>query len=126
MSKKVTQSNKTYQIRPPFKDKFRPAEAKEKIEKIVREKLKNAQYTSNELPQWTRDIADETKQELKNLGKDKRYKYLVQVIIGQNSGQGVRVGSRCFWDEDTDDCTWVSYMNDSIFCLVVAFAVYLY
>ena len=25
MSKKVTQSNKTYQIRPPFKDKFRPA-----------------------------------------------------------------------------------------------------
>lgn len=25
MSKKVAQSNKTYQIRPPFKDKFRPA-----------------------------------------------------------------------------------------------------
>ncbi len=25
MSKKVTQSNKTYQIRPSFKDKFRPA-----------------------------------------------------------------------------------------------------
>ena len=49
MSKKVTQSNKTYQIRPPFKDKFRPAEAKEKIEKIVREKLKNATYNSQEL-----------------------------------------------------------------------------
>jgi len=48
----------------------------------VREKLKNAQYTSSELPQWTKEIADETKQELKNLGKDKRYKYLVQVIIG--------------------------------------------
>ena len=126
MSKKVTQSNKTYQIRPSFKDKFRPAEAKEKIEKILREKLKNAQYQSNELPQWNRDIADQTKQELKNLGKDKRYKYLVQVIIGHNTGQGVRVGSRCFWDEDTDDCAYVTYMNDSIFCLVVAFAVYLY
>ena len=24
MNKKVAQSNKTYQIRPPFKDKFRP------------------------------------------------------------------------------------------------------
>ena len=86
MSKKVTQSNKTYQIRPSFKDKFRPAEAKEKIEKILREKLKNAQYNSTELPQWTRDIAEQTKQELKNLGKDKRYKYLVQVIIGHNTG----------------------------------------
>jgi hypothetical protein len=61
MSKKVTQSNKTYQIRPSFKDKFRPAEAKEKIEKILREKLKNAQYNSTELPQWTRDIAEQTK-----------------------------------------------------------------
>ena len=126
MSKKVTQSNKTYQIRPSFKDKFRPAEAKEKIEKILATMLKNVQYTQSDLPQLTREIADKTKSDLKALGKDKRYKYLVQVIIGQNSGQGVRVGSRCFWDEDTDDCTYVTYMNESIFCLVVAFAVYLY
>ena len=31
---------KTYQIRPLFKDKFRPGEAKEKLEKIVHNKLK--------------------------------------------------------------------------------------
>ena len=30
---------KTYQIRPQFKDKFRPGEAKEKLEKIVNNKL---------------------------------------------------------------------------------------
>ena len=37
---------KTYQIRPPFKDKFRPGEAKEKIEKIVHNKLKtNSNFT---------------------------------------------------------------------------------
>ena len=52
----------------------------------MREKLKNAQYNSSELPQWTREIADGAKHELKALGKDKRYKYLVQVIIGHNSG----------------------------------------
>ncbi len=44
MNKKTAQSNKTYQIRPPFKDKFRPGEAKERIERIVKEKLKNATY----------------------------------------------------------------------------------
>ena len=32
---------KTYQIRPQFKDKFRPGEAKEKIEKIVHKRLKD-------------------------------------------------------------------------------------
>ena len=74
----------------------------------------------------SKEIADEAKQELKSLGKDKRYKYIVQVIIGQNNGQGVRVGSRQFWDEDTDDCATVTYMNDSVFCLVAAFALYFY
>ena len=74
----------------------------------------------------TKDIADETKLELKNLGKDKRYKFLVQCTIGKNDGKGVRVGSRQFWDEDTDDVTWVSYVSKDHFCLVAAFAVYPY
>ena len=33
--KEANKGEKTYQIRPQFKDKFRPGEAKEKIEKIV-------------------------------------------------------------------------------------------
>ena len=38
--KEATKGDKTYQIRPQFKDKFRPGEAKEKLEKIVHNKLK--------------------------------------------------------------------------------------
>ena len=117
---------KTYQIRPQFKDKFRPGEAKEKIEKIVHEHLKGKTKTPQELNQLSKEIADQVKKELKDLGKDKRYKFLVHCILGQNIGQGVRVGSRQFWDEDTDDVTWVSYVNDNHFCLVSAFAVYMY
>ena len=117
---------KTYQIRPLFKDKFRPGEAKAVIEEIVHENLKGKTLNPQELNAATKLIADETKKKLKELGKDKRYKFLVQCIIGQNVGQGVRVGSRQFWDEDTDDVTWVSYVNDSHFCMVAAFAVYLY
>jgi hypothetical protein len=92
----------------------------------LKAKLTDKGYKLESLNQWTKEIADDTKAALKNLGKDKRYKFLVQVIIGENKGQGVRVGSRCFWDSDTDDCTWVSFMNESLFCLVAAFAVYLY
>lgn len=89
--------------------------------------FQNVQTDKNtEYPTWTKEIADQVKATLKNMGKDKRYKYLVQVIIGENKGQGVRVGSRCFWDEDTDDCAWYSYMDDNLFCMVAAFAVYLY
>ena len=61
-----------------------------------------------------------------DLGKDKRYKYMVQCIMGQNNNQGLRVGSRQFWDEDTDDVAYFSYVNENLFCLVTVFAVYMY
>ena len=97
MNKKNKEQNKgekTYQIRPQFKDKFRPQEAKEKIEKIVKNKLQGVNFNPQELHQWCKDITDETKKEMVELGKDKRYKYFVQCILGQSYNQGVRVGSR--------------------------------
>ena len=88
------EKEKTYQIRPQFKDKFRPSEAKEKIEAIVHEHLKDKSRQATEYPTITKEIADQCRKALKDLGKDKRYKFLVQCILGQNKGQGVRVGSR--------------------------------
>ena len=83
--KEAAKGEKTYQIRPQFKDKFRPGEAKEKIEKIVHTHLKTgSNFTPQELNQKTKDIADEVKRELKALGKDKRYKFLVQCVLGHN------------------------------------------
>ena len=129
MSKAKKETNKTestYQIRPLFKDKFRPAEAKQVMLEVVEGVLKDKQdYQEKEVLLWTRDIADQCKQGLKALGKD-RYKFLVQAMVGPNLGQGVRVGSRQFWDEDTDDMACVTYCNETLFCLVTAFAVYNY
>ena len=64
------------------------------MEAIVKKKLQGAQFNAQEINNWAKEIADETKMELRALVKDKRYKYLVQCIIGQNVGQGVRIGSR--------------------------------
>ena len=47
-------------------------------------------------------------------------------MVGPNMGQGVRVGSRQFWDEDTDDVATYSCIQEQLFCLVVAYAVYSY
>ena len=85
--KDVNKGEKTYQIRPQFKDKFRPGEAKEKLEKIVHNKLKtNSNFSPQELNTLTKDIATECLHELKALGKDKRYKFLIQCTLGQNQG----------------------------------------
>ena len=71
-------------------------------------------------------VSQKVKEGLVNLRKDERYKYIVQVTVGENNGQGMKVQSRCVWDEDTDDAAYVSYMTESLFVVVVAFAVYMY
>lgn len=45
----------------------------------------------------SKQIADRVKYQLKDLGKG-RYKYVVQAVLGQQKGQGVQAGTRCFWD----------------------------
>lgn len=40
-----------------------------------------------------------------------RYKYVVQVVIGEQRGEGVRMGSRCFWDPETDNVASETYVN---------------
>jgi tctex1 domain-containing protein 2 len=54
-------------------------------------------------------ISHAANEALKDLKKDERYKFVVQVTVGENNGQGVRVASRCYWDEDTDDVAFVSF-----------------
>ncbi|CAM9291382.1 unnamed protein product, partial [Pylaiella littoralis] len=72
----------------------------------------------------TKRICDDIKNGLKEMNLP-RYKYVVQVVIGEQRGEGVRMGSRCFWDSETDNVASETYVNDSIFCVATAYAVYL-
>lgn len=40
-----------------------------------------------------------------------RYKFVVQVVIGEQRGEGVRMGSRCFWDSETDNVASETFVN---------------
>ena len=68
--------------------------------------------------------------DIKNKIKEKvnleRYKFIVQVSIGEKKGQGVRIVNRCFWDFETDNVVSETYTNDNIYCLVTAYGVYCY
>lgn len=73
----------------------------------------------------SKEIADVVKLRLKEMNKG-RYKYIVQVVLGQQKGQGVQAGTRCFWDYETDAIAFEQFVNDNIFCLVTVYGVYLY
>jgi hypothetical protein len=43
-----------------------------------------------------------------------RYKYMVQVVMGEQKGEGIQIGSRFFWDSDTDKFATESFSNVSV------------
>ena len=73
----------------------------------------------------TKKIADEIRTRLKAQDLP-RYKYMVQVVIGEQRGEGVRMGCRTFWDADTDAYANATYVNDNLFCVATAYGIYLY
>ena len=97
---------------------------KECIAEVLNEMLKEHTYKQDEAPELTKQIADRVKNRLKLLELP-RYKYMVQVVVGEQRGEGVRMGCRTFWDRDTDAYASETFTNDSIFCVATAYAVYL-
>ena len=95
------------------------------IERVLKEKLSGVTYHPDNTSQWAREIADEVKQSLKMQDLD-RYKYVVQVVIGEQRGEGVTMAARCFWDASRDRYVQKTFQNETIFCVVAAFAAYYY
>uniref|UniRef100_A0A3P8WIM8 Dynein light chain Tctex-type 2B n=1 Tax=Cynoglossus semilaevis TaxID=244447 RepID=A0A3P8WIM8_CYNSE len=100
----------SYLIRPNYQHKFKPAVVKECIREIVRERLSGVQYDPEQVSELSRSLADCIKDKVKSAGFD-RYKLVVQVVIGEQRGQGVKMSSRCFWDADTDNYAEDLFMN---------------
>ncbi|TNN75546.1 Tctex1 domain-containing protein 2 [Liparis tanakae] len=80
----------TYLIRPNHQYKFKPAIVKTCIRDIVRERLSGMQYDPEGVPELSRSLAECIKDKVKSAGFD-RYKLIVQVVIGEQRGQGVKL-----------------------------------
>ncbi|KYN43030.1 Tctex1 domain-containing protein 2 [Trachymyrmex septentrionalis] len=114
-----------YQIRPHLYEKFKPLSAKEIIHDVLFEQLATKSYDAQAAAQWTKDIADIIEKKIKDL-HFKRYKYIVNVVLGQQHGAGVKIGTRCIWDAEADTYAYDSFINDTIFCVAIVYAVYFY
>lgn len=112
-------------IRPTYSNMFKPEQVKTILKACLTEFLTGKEYNQTETGNWSKEIATIVKNKLKDL-KLSRYKFMVQVVIGEAKGAGVRMGCRCLWDAQTDKVAEETYTNDSLFCVAVAFGAYLY
>nr|XP_056706211.1 dynein light chain Tctex-type protein 2B [Euleptes europaea] len=118
-------AGRTYSLRPAFHHKFRSSIVKECIHEVLKEELASVQYNPEEIPSITKQLSEKIRDTLKEKGFH-RYKMVVQVVIGEQRGEGVRMAARCFWDADTDNYAQDVFMNDSLFCVAAAFGCFYY
>nr|XP_030715417.1 tctex1 domain-containing protein 2 isoform X2 [Globicephala melas] len=86
--KNAGESENTYILRPIFQQRFRPSVVRDRIHAVLKEELANAEYSPEEMPQLTKRLSENIKDKLKEMGFD-RYKMVVQVVIGEQRGEGV-------------------------------------
>uniref|UniRef100_A0A7S0SJJ9 Tctex1 domain-containing protein 2 n=1 Tax=Mantoniella antarctica TaxID=81844 RepID=A0A7S0SJJ9_9CHLO len=93
------------------------------LSETIKERLEGTTYDPLKSAQIAKELADMIKERTKNLGYD-RYKLVVQVTVGEKTGQGIRMASRCLWDTATDNFASDFYENASVFCVAMVFGLY--
>ncbi|XP_045116304.1 dynein light chain Tctex-type protein 2B-like [Portunus trituberculatus] len=125
MAATQTEKNGTYQIRPDLKDKFRPSQVKEVIDSILEEKLTSFVYEKEAVDEMAMVISNALRNRIIEMNFP-RYKYVVNVVIGELRGAGVKVAARCLWDADTDNYSSSMFVGETFFCTATVFAAYYY
>lgn len=115
----------TYNIRPAYRERVSVAVMETVIKDVMKNELEGKSYQTEQAQSQTKKIADEIRDKLKNLNLP-RYKYMVEVVIGEQRDEGVRMSCRTYWDSDTDAYASSTFVNDSLFCVATAYGVYLY
>jgi len=99
-----------------YKEKVPVSVMREVCQVCMTEHLTGWKYDGEKSADVVKNLSDTIRNRLKALNYE-RYKFIVQVILGERREQGVRSGTRCFWDSNTDNQASESFTNDNIFAV---------
>ena len=96
----------------PFR-KFIPGEVETEVERIMSTAIKGIVYDPKRSSVLARSLSDTIRNKLKTM-KFPRYKFVCLVTIVDKSQAGLVMGSRCLWDEGSDNNATVNVSNSSV------------
>lgn len=118
----VSQSPKnTYRMEPL--SRFSEPKVKEVIEDVLDQNLHGHTYEAVFCKEMSKKLSDVIKQRVKFLGFS-RYKFICIVHMGQVNNQGMRIGSRCLWDQKFDNVAEGYFRNGDLFAVATVFGLY--
>ena len=103
--------------------RFYPNKVKVIIEDVITRNVQDQEYDQAQAKTWVENIVRQIQTNVKQLSIP-AYKIVVQAVIGQVAGQGVRVASKCLCDEAIDNYASFSFSNHSLFCTAMVFGIY--
>lgn len=93
------------------------------LKQMLSERMQDQKYDPVKGAQIAKQLADDIREKVKLLGFD-RYKLVIQVTLGQKTGQAMRIVSRCLWDTTTDSFATETFENESVYCVAQVYGLY--
>lgn len=72
--------------------------------------IKDREYNHKEAEKLAMDVANRIRDATKDFNIP-NYKILVQTVVGEIGGQGVRIASKSLWDDKNDNWASFTYSN---------------
>ncbi|XP_028404760.1 tctex1 domain-containing protein 1-like [Dendronephthya gigantea] len=111
----------TYKMEPDKKLDLK--EIERLMQSTLESFLQNATYDASRCRSLVNSLSLTIREQVK-LMDYKRYKVICLVNIVENKSQGIRIASRCLWDDKKDNQVSAVYCNTSLVCLATVFMVY--
>ncbi|CAF1076925.1 unnamed protein product [Adineta steineri] len=90
------------------------------IRKIIEEILNTNQYRLEHIDKWTRQIVDSCQRSLFEIQNS--FKTIITAMIIPKTNENIHMSNACLWDFAADGSTIIKWENDSMYCVVSAFA----
>lgn len=114
----------TYKLSPNEDNKFSSNKMERAMKEILEKHLSDIDYNEKMCPSLASNLSSMIKERAKEFPW-KRYRYVVQVVLGQNSHQAIQIGSRCIWDDENDNFACASFKSKTVFAVAACYGIYL-
>eukprot|EP00826_Nyctotherus_ovalis_P063813 TRINITY_DN9359_c0_g1_i24.p3 TRINITY_DN9359_c0_g1~~TRINITY_DN9359_c0_g1_i24.p3 ORF type:complete len:127 (-),score=50.33 TRINITY_DN9359_c0_g1_i24:93-473(-) len=122
----------TYRLEPKESERFYPSRIREIIKRetdqiMQKEKDFAEKYSDEEAKRIATEISDQVRNVLKSTNETAlipRHKVIVQSVVGEKAGQGLKITSKSLWHSEYDNSATYTYETDNRFCTVMVFGYY--
>ena len=118
------QYENTFKMAPDTDKRFIAYKVEHVMKDILTEALGEATYSAELCSTQTQKLCSRIKEKTKEMAFP-RYKFVVQVIIGEDTEQSVQMASRCLWDHNTDNFAAATYRNSSLYAIATVYGLYM-